>query len=89
MSFVTDHGRRQQLRQWVEDHRAAAEAAQAAHASPPPVDPALSWRQALSLLALLGRSVGWPVAPDEVRRRGEEQAASAWGRLHAAYGDRR
>jgi hypothetical protein len=80
--------RPEQLRRWVEDHRAAEEASQAAHASPP-VDPSLSWRQALSLLALLGRSVGWPVAPDEVRRRGEEQAASAWGRLHAAFGDRR
>jgi hypothetical protein len=76
------------LRRWVEGHRAAEQAGQAADDGRP-VEPSVSWAQALSLLALLGRSIGWPVPPDEVRRREDEQAALAWERLRRTYRNRR
>jgi hypothetical protein len=76
------------LRRWVEGHRAAEQAGQAADDGRP-VEPPVSWAQALSLLALLGRSIGWPVPPDEVRRREDEQAALAWERLRRTYRNRR
>jgi len=77
----------EEIRRWVEGQRAAAEASQAADEAAP-VEPRVAWAQALSLIALIGRSIGWPVPPDEVRRRGDEQAASAWSRLRAVYGKR-
>ena len=80
--------RAEDIRRWVEGQRAAEKAGHAVDDGRP-VEPHVSWAQALSLLALLGRSVGWPVAPDEVRRREDEQAAFAWMRLRAAYGKRR
>jgi hypothetical protein len=80
--------RAEDVRRWAEQRRAAEEAGRAADDGRP-VDPHVSWRQALSLIALIGRSVGWPVPPDEVRRREDEQAASAWQRLRAVYGKRR
>jgi len=80
--------RSEDLQRWVEGHRAAEEAGQAPDDGRP-VEPRVSWAQALSLLSLIGRSVGWPVRPDEVRRREDEEAALAWRRLHAFYRNRR
>jgi hypothetical protein len=80
--------RPEDLRRWVEGHRAAEEAGRAADDGRL-VEPRVSWEQALSLLALVGRSIGWPVPPDEVRQREDERAASAWRRVRAVYGKQR
>jgi hypothetical protein len=79
--------RAEDIRRWVEGQRAAAEASQALDEAGP-VEPRVSWAQALSLIALIGQSIGWPVPPDEVRRRADEQAALAWSRLRAVNGKR-
>jgi len=70
------------LRRWIESRRAADE-----HGRPAArlAEPAESWRQALSLIALVGRMVGWPVPPDEVRRREDSIAGQAWMKLRAGY----
>jgi len=52
------------------------------------IPPGQAWEQTLSLFALLGRMVGWPVAPDAVRRSEEAAAADAWKRLRARLENR-
>lgn len=71
------------LREWIGARRAleAYQRRSAVPASPPDV----SWRQALSLLALVDKMIGWPVPPDEVRRREDAVAADAWRRLRTRY----
>jgi hypothetical protein len=71
------------VRQWV-DARRSLEAYERQSAGPAP-PPDVAWRQAVALLALLGRMVGWPVLPDEIRRREDAAAADAWLRLRANY----
>lgn len=73
------------LRRWVEARRATDERGRR---ETRPAGPVESWQQALSLIALVGRMVGWPVAPDEVRRREDSSAGQAWMRLRAGYGRR-
>jgi predicted ATP-grasp superfamily ATP-dependent carboligase len=71
------------VHEWIEARRAleAHERRSAAPASPPDV----SWRQALSLIALVDKMIGWPVPTDEVRRREDAMAADAWRRLRTRY----
>jgi hypothetical protein len=71
------------VREWIEARRAleAHEHRSAAPALPPDV----SWRQALSLLALVDRMIGWPVPPDAVRQREDAVAADAWRRLRGGF----
>ena len=71
------------VRRWVDARRAVEECERRAGAAPP--DPAVAWRQALSLIALVGRMVGWPVESDHIRRREDALAAEAWTRLRAGY----
>jgi hypothetical protein len=75
-----------ELRRWVEARRSVEEFERSAAAGAIP--PGQAWEQALSLFALLGRMVGWPVAPDEVRRREEAASADAWKRLRAGLENR-
>ena len=75
--------RADELRRWAASRRSAEE--HEFEASQPAPDPETSWRQALSLFALLGRMVGWPVPPDAVRSREDAQAFDAWTRLRRAY----
>jgi len=70
-----------ELRRWVEARRSVEEFERSAAAAGIP--PGRAWEQALSLFALLGTMVGWPVAPDDVRRREEAAATDAWQRLRA------
>jgi hypothetical protein len=76
----------EQLRRWVEARR-FVEDFQRRSANAP--EPRVAWAQALSLFALLGRMTGWPVEPDDIRRREDELARQAWTRLHAAGMERR
>jgi hypothetical protein len=69
------------VRRWVEARRFVEEHDRRAAES---MEPEVSWRQALSLFALVGRMIGWPVAPDEIRRRENASAEQAWMRLRAA-----
>jgi hypothetical protein len=71
------------VRRWV-GARQAAEQRERLSASATP-EPAVAWRQALSLFALVGRMVGWPIEPDPLRRREDAAAAEAWRRLRAAH----
>jgi hypothetical protein len=66
----------------LEDQR-AAEGRQASPVLAP--DGSASWRQALSLFALVGQMVGWPVPPDDLRRREDAAAIAAWDRLRAVF----
>jgi hypothetical protein len=50
-----------------------------------PEEPEVSWQRALSLFALLDRMIGWPVAPDEIRRQEDETAEQAWMQLREGY----
>jgi hypothetical protein len=75
-----------ELRRWVDARRATDEQERR---TARPAGPAKSWQQALSLIALVGRMVGWPVPPDEVRRREDSSAGQAWTKLRAGYGHRR
>jgi len=69
------------LRRWVEARRFVEE-----HQRRPatPKEPEVSWRQALSLFALVGRLIGWPVDPDDIRRREDASAEQTWVRLRIA-----
>lgn len=78
--------RAEDVRRWVNAHRAAASHEHLFAGTAP--SPEVSWRQALSLIALVGRMVGWPVEPDAIRRREDESAAQTWLRLRAACGRR-
>jgi hypothetical protein len=71
------------VREWIAARRALEdhERRSVGPASPPDV----SWRQALSLLALVDRMIGWPVPTDEVRRREDAVAADAWRRLRIRF----
>ena len=71
------------VREWI-GARQALEALERRSAAPAP-PPDVSWRQALSLLALVDRMIGWPVPPDAVRRREDAVAADAWRRLRTRY----
>lgn len=71
------------VRRWLDNQRVAE--ARRLHLDGPIPDPEASWRQASSLLALLGRMIGWPVAPDSVRTREDAAAAQAWARVRAAF----
>jgi hypothetical protein len=73
------------LRRWVEARRFVEEHERR---SVVPEDPQASWQRALSLFALLGRMIGWPVAPDDIRRRERAAAERAWMRLGDRYGSR-
>jgi len=75
--------RAEDVRRWMEARRAVEELERRS-AGPPP-DPAVSWRQALSLFALVGRMVGWPVEPDGIRQREDASAVEAWTKLRAGY----
>ena len=75
--------RAEDVRRWADNWRAAEERSR--RSSEPSLEPAVTWRQALSLFALMGRLVGWPVEPDEIRRREDRSAAQAWMRLREAY----
>jgi len=74
---------REDLRRWVEGHRAAqrrerAEAAAAGH------EPATAIRHALALIALGGRLDVLAAAKDAAERRDEEVARASWTRLRTA-----
>jgi hypothetical protein len=71
------------VRRWIEDRRVAESRALATTGQAP--DALTSFRQALSLLALLGRMVGWPVPPDAIREREDVAAGDAWAALRAGY----
>ncbi len=73
--------RAEDARRFVEAHRAVEDCERRPGAA---ASPEACWQQALSLFALLGRMVGWPVEPDEIRRREDAAAAEVWARLRAA-----
>jgi hypothetical protein len=73
------------IRRWIEARRFVEEHEQR---SAVPEAPETSWRRALSLFALVGRMIGWPVPPDDIRRREDTTAQQAWMRLRDAYGRR-
>ena len=75
--------RAEDVRRWADNWRAAEERSR--RSGEPALEPAVAWRQALSLFALVGRLVGWPVEPDQIRRREYAAAAETWTRLRAAY----
>jgi hypothetical protein len=75
--------RAEDMRRWAAARRSAEEhELRTAGPAPEPQD---AWLGALSLFSLLGRMVGWPVAPDAIREREDATAAQAWTRLRAAY----
>ncbi len=76
--------RREDLRRWVAARRAADEVP-VASAEEMDSTAAETWAQAMSLVAMVGHFVGWPVEPDAVRKREDEAAARAWELLRAAY----
>ena len=78
---------RDDLRRWVEARRFVEILGQ--RPGGPPPDPRQSWQQGLSLLGLLGRTVGWPVPADDIRRRDDAVAVEAWTRLRATFLHRR
>jgi hypothetical protein len=71
---------REDLRRWVEGHRAAQrrERAEAAVARP---DPAIAIRHALALIALSGRLHARSDANEAADRRDDEAARATWTRL--------
>ena len=76
--------RQEDLRRWVSAQR-AVEARERRDLAAQPPEPEVAWNQALSLIALLGRLIGWPPPEDETRRREDEYASAQWTRLRAAY----
>jgi hypothetical protein len=71
---------REDLRRWVEGHRAAQQR-ERAESSAAGAEPAVAIRQALALIALSGR-LNPPVdADDAPDRRDDETARASWGRL--------
>jgi hypothetical protein len=70
------------LRLWVDGRRFVEEYERRLAV---PEEPEVSWQRALSLFALLDRMIGWPVAPDEIRRHEDETAERAWMRLREDY----
>jgi hypothetical protein len=77
---------RDEVRRWIESRRMVDEFDRChAHSAP---DPARCWQQSLSLIALVGEMIGWPVPPDDIRRRDDEIAAVAWRKLRAAVDHR-
>jgi hypothetical protein len=74
---------REDLRRWVDGHRAAQrrERDEAIAAGP---QPGAAIGSALALVALAGRLHGWPIAEDQVERREDAAARAAWDRLRAA-----
>jgi hypothetical protein len=74
---------REDLRRWVEGHRAAQrrERAEAALTRP---EPAIAIRHALALIALSGRLPARTDANDAADRRDEDTARTSWTRLRAA-----
>ena len=71
---------RQDIRRWVEGHRAAqrreqAEVAAAGH------EPAIAIRHALALIAFSGRLHARADANDAADRRDEDTARASWARL--------
>lgn len=75
--------RAEDLQRWADAWRAVEERSRWCDAVPP--EPEVAWRRALSLFALVGRLIGWPVEPDDIRRREDASAAETWARLRAAY----
>ena len=71
---------REELRRWVEGHRAAQrrERAEATGAGP---EPAIAIRHALALIALNGRLHARADANDAADRRDEDTARASWARL--------
>jgi hypothetical protein len=80
--------RPEDLRRWVAGQR-AAEDRQRDEPCGAALPPALVWSQALSLINLVGRLVGWPPPEDDVRRRETRHASEQWARLRAALGRQR
>jgi hypothetical protein len=72
-----------QVRRWMAARRAAE--GYERRLAGPAAEPGVCWRRTLSLFALLGRMIGWPVPPDDLRRREDASAADAWLRLREAY----
>jgi hypothetical protein len=71
---------REDLRRWVEGHRAAQrrERAEAAVTRP---EPAIAIRHALALIALSGRFRARADANDAADRRDDDSARASWTRL--------
>jgi hypothetical protein len=74
--------RAEDVHRWAASWRAVEERSR--YSGGAPLEPAAAWRQALSLFALVGRLIGWPVEPDDIRRREDALAVQAWQRLRAA-----
>ena len=77
------------IRRWVEDHRAAA-AREAAERRNRPLPPATSLQYALDLLLLDESQNGDPFnRHDPVTEREDEQMWENWAKLRARWGDGR
>ncbi|MBN2494893.1 MAG: hypothetical protein JXR96_09915 [Deltaproteobacteria bacterium] len=69
-----------EIKRWIASRRAAArrEREELSRTAPLPED---SIRQALALIALVGRQLGWPLPDDPVGRAEDELAWDTWARL--------
>ncbi len=74
---------RQDLRRWVQGHRAAQQREREEAIATGP-QPEVAIASALALVALAGRLHGWPIPEDEVDRREDAATRVAWDRLRAA-----
>ena len=74
---------REDLRRWVEGHR-AAEQRQRDEAMKAGPRPEAAIASALALVALTGRLHGWPVPQSEADRRDDAAVRATWDRLRAA-----
>jgi hypothetical protein len=75
---------RNQLQEWVEARRKAAEAERLERFHEGP-RPEYAIRSALALIALYGRMHGWPPVEDEVSRREDAASRETWARLRARW----
>lgn len=75
----------QDIRRWVENHRAAQERErqEVRERGTVVADPIAA---SLSLIALAGRLHGWPVPVSEVDEREDELARQRWDKLRARWG---
>jgi hypothetical protein len=80
--------RPEDLRRWVAGRQAAEDRQRDEPGGTAPA-PAVAWSQALSLIDLVGRLVGWPPPEDDIRQRETRHASEQWARVRASLGWRR